>query len=221
MPITVNRLIRSKRRTIALIVERDGSVTVRAPMKMSAKLIEEFVVKHADWVEKKQAEVANAVPEKTKQYEAGERFLFLGQEYPLEIVKTASKKLVLDDAFQLVESEQKNAEIVFRNWYRRQAEKIIGERVALFAEKHQIHVGKIRITSARTRWGSCSSKGTLSFSWRLVMTPLDIIDYVVIHELAHTIHHNHSKRFWNLVGKWMPDYKERRKRLRAYGKEIA
>lgn len=128
---------------------------------------------------------------------------------------------MLEDAFKLIESEQKNAEIVFRNWYRKQAGKIIGERIFFFAEKYQIQVAKIRITSARTRWGSCSSRGTLSFSWRLVMTPLDIIDYVVIHELAHTVHHNHSKRFWSLVGKWMSDYKERRKQLRAYGKEIA
>jgi predicted metal-dependent hydrolase len=221
MPVTVNRLIRSKRRTIALIVERDGSVTVRAPLKVSAKAIEEFVVKHADWVEKKQVEVTNIAPEKTKQYQAGERFLFLGQEYPLEIVKGATKKLVLEDTFKFSESEQKNAEVLFRNWYRRQAAKIIGERVASFAKQYQIDIEPIRITSAKTRWGSCSSKNKLSFSWRLVMTPLDIIDYVVIHELAHIVHHNHSKRFWNLVGKWMPDYKERRKRLRAYGKEIA
>ena len=221
MTVTLNRLIRSKRRTIALIVERDGSVTVRAPLKMSMKVIEEFVVKHADWVEKKQAEVANAVPEKTKQYQQGERFLFLGQAYPLEIVKGTSKKLVLEDAFKLAESEQKNADILFRNWYRKQAAKIIGERTALFAERYQLPVGKIRITSARTRWGSCSPKNTLSFSWRLVMTPLDVIDYVVIHELAHTVHHNHSKRFWTLVETWMPDYKERRKRLRQYGQDVS
>jgi predicted metal-dependent hydrolase len=218
MPITVSRLIRSKRRTIALIVERDGSVTVRAPLKMSVKAIEEFVVKHAEWVEKKQAEVAAILPEKVRQYEEGECFLFLGQEYPLEIVRS-NKKLVLEDSFKLAESEKENAEVIFRHWYRKQASRIIGERVALFAERYQLPVGTIRITSARTRWGSCSPKNNLSFSWRLVMTPLDVIDYVVIHELAHTIHHNHSKRFWKLVEKWMPDFKEKRKQLRKYGQE--
>jgi predicted metal-dependent hydrolase len=138
----------------------------------------------------------------------------------LEIVKGAKKKLVLDDTFKLAESEQKNAEAIFRNWYRQQAAKIIGDRVTFFAAHYQIPVDTIRITSARTRWGSCSPKNKLSFSWRLVMTPPDVIDYVVIHELAHTIHHNHSKRFWSLVEKWMPDYKERRKQLRQYGREI-
>lgn len=220
MSITVTRLIRSKRRTIALIVERDGSVTVRAPLKMSVKMIEEFVMKHADWVEKKQTDVANTVPEKVKQYQAGERFLFLGQEYPLEIVKGANKKLVLEDAFKLAELEQKNAEMLFQHWYRKQAAKIIIKRVKLLIKQYQLSVGAIRITSARTRWGSCSPKNNLSFSRRLVMTPLEVIDYVVVHELAHTIHHNHSKRFWKLVEKWMPDYKERRKQLRMYSKEV-
>lgn len=220
MPVNISRVIRSKRKTIALIVERDGSVTVRAPLKIAATIIDEFVEKHAGWVQKKQKEIASIIPESPREYKSGDQFLFLGQSYPLEIVTGTSKKLVLGNAFQLAESEQNDAEFLFRNWYRKQAGKIIGERVALFAERYQLQVGKIRITSARTRWGSCSPKNTLSFSWRLVMTPLEIIDYVVIHELAHTIHHNHSRRFWALVEKWMPDYKVRRKQLRQYGREV-
>jgi predicted metal-dependent hydrolase len=219
MPVTVSRLIRSKRRTIALIVERDGSVTVRAPMKMSASAIQEFVEKHVRWVEKKQAEVASIVPEKKRQYQAGERFLFLGQEYPLEFICSTRKNLVLDECFKLAESEQTNAEKHFQIWYRKQAAKIIGDRVTFFAERYQLPVETIRITSARTRWGSCSPKNKLSFSWRLVMMPMDVIDYVVVHELAHTVHHNHSRRFWSLVAKWMPDYMERRKKLRRLGKD--
>lgn len=217
LPANINRLIRSKRRTIALIVERDGSVTVRASQKMSGKAIEEFVQKHAKWVEKKQAEIQAIVRENPRQYRAGETFLYLGQAYPLEIVSNAKRKLALDGAFKLAESAQRDAEAVFRSWYRDQARKLIDERVAHFADQYQLQAKKIRITSARTRWGSCSSKGTLSFSWRLVMTSLAVIDYVVIHELAHTVHHNHSKRFWQLVEDWMPDYRERRKQLRQYG----
>jgi predicted metal-dependent hydrolase len=219
IPDSVNRIIRSRRSTIALIVVRDCSVTVRAPMKMSGKLIEEFVEKHAKWVQKKQKEIRARVPEQPRQYRAGEIFLYLGQAYPLEIVRDTNKQLVLQGSFKLANSAQGNAESLFRNWYRKQAVKIIGERVALFAEQSQLHVEKIRITSARTRWGSCSSKGTLSFSWRLIMASQAVIDYVIIHELAHIVHHNHSKRFWNLVEKWMPDYKERRNQLRQYGQE--
>lgn len=219
MSVHVNRMIRSKRRTVALIVERDGSVTVRAPMKMSTMAIEDFVHKHAEWVKRKQAELQSAVTEQPRRYQAGEQFLYLGRSHQLEIVRNARKKLVLDESFKLAESEQSHAEALFQDWYRKQARKIIGERVSFFAKQFQLEAEKIRITSARTRWGSCSSKGTLSFSWRLLMTPLDVIDYVVVHELAHIVHHNHAKRFWDLVEKWMPDYRERRKQLRRYRNE--
>jgi len=220
MSVTVDQIIRSKRRTIALIIEDNGALTVRAPMRMSAALIQEFVEKHANWVEKKQAEIRAMTPVQPKQYQPGETFLYLGREYALEVVQDQKKKLVLDDRFLLAESVLKNAEQVFQDWYRQQARLIISERIKFFAEKYEFHYDRIRITSARTRWGSCSSKGTLNFSWRLIMTPLDIVDYVVIHELAHTVHHNHSKRFWGLVEKILPDYKDQRKRLKQYGQQV-
>ena len=219
MSVKIDRIIHSRRRTIALVIEHDGSVTVRAPLRMSARAIQDFVEKHTGWLEKKQAEMSSIVPEPIKQYQPGENFLFLGGEYSLEIVQDQRKKLVLDDHFKLTESARKNAELVFQNWYRKQALQIITERVKYFADKYDLHFAKIRITSARTRWGSCSSKGTLSFSWRLILTPMETVDYVVVHELAHTVHHNHSKRFWSLVEKIMPDYKEQRKRLRQYGEQ--
>jgi len=220
LQVIIQRVIRSKRRTIALIVENDGSVTVRVPMKMSDKAITDFVNGHAQWVKKKQAEINAMAPTLPKQYQPGESFLYLGQAYPLEIVSDAKKEIVLENGFKLAESAQTHAELVFQNWYRRQARQVIEARVAFFANMYQFHYEKIRVTSARTRWGSCSSKGTLSFSWRLILTPLDQVDYVIVHELAHTVHHNHSKRFWKMVEKLMPDYKERRKQLRGYSHEV-
>ena len=125
MSVTVDRVVRSKRRTIALIVEDNGSLTVRAPMRMSAALIQEFVAKHANWVEKKQAEMRAITPVQPKQYQPGETFLYLGQEYALEVVQGQEKKLVLEDGFKLAKSVQENAELVFQNWYRQQARLII------------------------------------------------------------------------------------------------
>ncbi len=220
MPVIIDQIIRSKRRTIALIVETDGSVTVRAPLKASDRFILQFVEKHARWVEKKKAEIRASVPMQPKRYLPGERFLYLGESYPLEIVKDQKMKLVLEDGFKLAESVQANAEMVFQGWYRQQARRVIDARVAFFAERHQFNYKKIRISSARTRWGSCSSKGTLSFSWRLILTPPDVIDYVVVHELAHTVHHNHSKRFWKLVENLLPDYRGRQKRLKQFGQQV-
>lgn len=219
MPVNFDRLVRSKRRTIALIVERDGSVTVRAPLGMSAKDIEKFVGKHSNWVEKKQLELQSLTPVQPRDYAAGEHFLYLGRSYRLEFSQNPTDKLILDETFQLSITQKENAEILFRDWYRKQAAKHIPERVAYFAKQFDLSVEKVRITSARTRWGSCSPKGTLSFSWRMMMTPPEVIDYVVIHELAHTVHHNHSKRFWKLVERWLPEYRESRKQLRQYAQE--
>jgi predicted metal-dependent hydrolase len=219
MPVHISRLIRSKRRTIALVVERDGSVTVRAPLRMSAKDIEEFVGKHSNWVKKKQLELQSRTPAQPREFKAGEHFLYLGRTYRLEFSQNTKHKLILDETFQLSITQKENAEMLFREWYRKQAARHIPERVTHFAEQFDLKVEKVRITSARTRWGSCSPKGTLSLSWRLMMTPPDVIDYVVIHELAHTVHHNHSTRFWKLVERWLPDYKERRRQLRRYAQE--
>jgi len=219
MSAQVDRIIRSKRRTVALIVESDGSITVRAPMRLPERAIREFVEKHVDWVEKKKAEMRAIVPTRSKQYQPGETFFYLGTEYSLEVVAGQHKKLILDDRFKITESALKNAELVFQNWYRQRAKQWIVERVEQLAESHQLHYEKVKITSARKRWGSCSPKNTLNFSWRLMLTPPEIIEYVIIHELAHTVHHNHSKQFWNLVEKLLPDYKARRKQLRQHGQQ--
>lgn len=199
-----------------MIVERDGSVTVRAPWKMAARQILEFVEQHAGWVEKKQAELQSISVQPSLKYREGEQLLYLGESYSLQIVPDRGTDLVLADSFQLGESLRDRAEPVVQRWYREQARRVIGERVEHFAKQYQVEYGKIRITSARTRWGSCTTKGNLSFSWRLVMTPLPVIDYVVIHELAHTVHHNHSRQFWDLVERWLPDYREQKKQLRQY-----
>ena len=159
------------------------------------------------------------VPAPAKQFLPNETFLFLGKEFPLEIVKGQKAALILDTHFKLAEWAQGKAEQVFQNWYREQARQILPRRVHLFANQHNLQYQKIRIGSARTRWGSCSAKGALSFSWRLILTPMEVVDYIVIHELAHTLIHNHSKRFWNRVEKFLPDYKERRKWLRTNGQK--
>ncbi len=219
MPVEINQLIRSKRRTFTLIVENDGSLIVRAPLRTLEKTIREFVDSHALWIEKKQAQARVVVNTPAKQYIPGETFLYLGQPYALEIVKGQKKPLWLDGNFKLAEEAQGNAEQAFQDWYRKQARQIISQHVALFAARYDFQYGKIRISSARTRWGSCSPTGNLSFSWRLILTPIDVVDSVIIHELVHTVVHNHSKRFWKKVEKILPDYKQYNKWLRKNGRE--
>jgi len=127
----------------------------------------------------------------------------------------------MDGFFKLTEAAQPNAESVFTAWYRKQARNVLTERVEFFARKHGFKIGKIRVSSARTRWGSCSSKDTLSFTWRLVMAPLEVIDYVVVHELCHLKEMNHSKAFWTRVERILPDYKVHRKWLKENGVKLS
>ncbi len=110
------------------------------------------------------------------------------------------------------------AKEAFTAWYRAQARPLIEERARAFAARYGFNYKQLKITSARTRWGSCSSRGTLSFTWRLVMAPPECLDYVVVHELAHLRVANHSWTFWEEVGAILPDYKARRKWLRVNGR---
>lgn len=217
--IEINRLVRSRRKTLSLIVESDGTLTVRAPLRMKEAVIRRFIEAKADWIKQKQARVQEeALP--SRQYVDGEAFLYLGQEIPLRIIPKGKPALVMDRVFKLTRSARPQAESCFEAWYKKQARAVLSERVEYFAKLHGFRVGKIRISSARTRWGSCSSKETLSFTWRLVMAPLEVIDYVVVHELCHLNEMNHSRTFWARVEAILPDYKARRKWLKDNGAKL-
>jgi predicted metal-dependent hydrolase len=208
MSISIDRLVRSRRKTVAIVVERDGSLTVRAPLRMAETRIRAFVESHGDWIAKNQTKLRAVPLLPLKRYAEGETFLYLGRSYPLTIVPHQRPALVFDGAvFRLTKSALPKAERTFVCWYKEQAARLFFERVLNFAGKHGLHYQKIRISSARTRWGSCSSRGTLSFTYRLMMAPADVVDYVVMHELVHTQVRNHSNKFWKRLGELMPEYK--------------
>jgi predicted metal-dependent hydrolase len=217
--IEVHKLVRSKRKTLALIVETDGTLTVRAPLRMKEADIWRFIEVKSDWIKRKQVRVQKEA-ELLHRYMDGETFLYLGREVPLRLVPDRKPALVMDSFFELTKSAQPQAASVFETWYKKQARAVLTERVEFFARQHRFKAGKIRISSARTRWGSCNTKGTLSFTWRLVMAPLEIIDYVVVHELSHLKELNHSKAFWSQVEVILPDYKRRRAWLKKNGNSL-
>jgi Predicted metal-dependent hydrolase len=221
MPIEIDQLIRTKRKTIALIVRPDGSLVVRAPLRASERSIQEFVSNNIQWIEKTRARIKAVVPPPPKQYVPGECFEYLGKSYPLEIVKDKKERLVLEGGkFRLAESARENAETEFERWYRKRTRQILSERVEYFARQNGFQYKKIGITSARTRWGSCSATGALNFSWRLILAPMETVDYVVVHELVHTAIHDHSRKFWTRLEQVMPDYRARRKWLKQNGHRL-
>ena len=219
MPLLIDHLIHSKRKTISLIVKPDGTLMVRAPLRMSAVHIQEFVQSHIEWIREKQAQAKASPPPPKKRYVDGETFPYLGKEYPLNLVAHQRSALTFGaNKFHLVNNNRQKARKAFIRWYKAQALEVVSERVAIRAEQNKFAYQKIRITSARTRWGSCSTNGTLSFTWRLVLAPPEVIDYVVVHELIHTQIKNHSSNFWQRVGEIMPDYKRHVSWLKKNGR---
>jgi predicted metal-dependent hydrolase len=219
MTIPIDDIFRSKRKTISLIIQPDGKLTVRAPQRMPQIQIMEFVRTHEDWIRKNQARVKASPPPPLKVFCDGEFFLYLGQEYPLSVISLQRPALTFGNSgFQLSRSNLPGARQVFITWYKTQARIVISKRVEFLAAKHKFIYKKIRISSARTRWGSCSTTGTLSFTWRLVMAPPETVDYVVLHELVHTRIKNHSKTFWHRLGELLPEYKSSVRWLKQNGK---
>ena len=226
---SIDELIRTRRRTIALIVQPDGRLIVRAPMRMPDGVVRDFVESQAEWIRRQQAEARLAPPPAPKIYVNGETFPYLGFAYPLTLVKrqrpgpacTGVLPVRFADGFYLAEAARPRAEQAFVRWYKQRALEIISRRAAAYAEKFGLTYKSIRITSARTRWGSCGPDGSLNFSWRLILAPLEVVDYVVVHELAHLVVKNHSRRFWRKVESMMRDHRQQVAWLKKNGHQLS
>ena len=218
--VQYDRLIRAKRRTIALILERDGSLTVRAPKRATLQDIHGFIQEKEKWIERSREKLKAIVTGPKKEFADGETFLFLGKEYELRLVPSQRQTLHFNSGFKLKASARPRGEAVFTAWYKSQALTVFTERVTHYANLHGFSPRQVKVTSAKTRWGSCSANGTINFTWRLVMAPLEVIDYVVIHELVHLRVKNHSPRFWKLVESLCPELKRHRKWLREHGEKL-
>ncbi|OPY80023.1 MAG: WLM domain protein [Syntrophorhabdus sp. PtaU1.Bin153] len=214
-------LIRSRKRkkTITLTVKRDGKIVIYAPFQTPMAEIAGFFESKKAWVRNKlaQQERCNTAEGREKQFVQGELFLYLGDFYPLEICDTngSHQPLVLSHGIFLLHGDKaETAKEHFVRWYRKRAGEVIAERLGHWSRRLELAPEGITITSAQHRYGSCSSKNRLSFSWRIIMAPYEVIDYVIVHELAHIKEKNHSYRFWGLVEAIFPDYKKQRKWLR-------
>jgi hypothetical protein len=203
-----------------LIVKPDGSLVVRAPLHTPDLVIRLFVESKARWINTHRVAAVVHPAARGGQYADGQEFWYLGRQYPLKIDPSATVPLAHRHTFILSQKALPRARAAFTRWYRAQALRVITERVQLLAARHGLTYHSIKITSAQTRWGSCSAKNTLNFPWRLVMAPLEVIDYVVVHELAHTREKNHGRGFWTLVKSMMPDYEVRKQWLKENGGKL-
>ena len=215
---------RSKRKTLAIHITKNG-LEVRAPLKMSQRYIDSFVSAKANWIQKKLEYMESLKTSESKfKIDYGSTILFMGRDYIITALdeNEDQRKIYLSDnevkvAPGKTETELKACLISF---YKAYAKEQIFNRVKYYCRIMKIPIPKVRITSAKTRWGSCSSEGNINFSWLLVMADANAIDYVVIHELAHLTHHNHSEKFWKLVKKYCPEFWIHIKTLITLGKKL-
>jgi hypothetical protein len=165
----------------------------------------------AAWIQSRLAQIQRAaalIPQYT--YNEGELHPYLGQQQPLHFTKTTAEA----EAINLPQSSRGHAREALAAWYQAEAARVIPDIVRRLSERTGLRPTRVRLSGARTRWGSCSSKGTVSLAWRLILAPTNIIEYVIIHELVHLKVPNHSSRFWDGVQAYLPDFKARRAWLR-------
>jgi predicted metal-dependent hydrolase len=206
-------LYRTKRRTLSLEIDPQGQAVVRAPLKMPDHVIYAFVSSKQHWIERKREQVRLAEI-KPRQYLEGELFPFLGLQYAICFADGLVRTVELSDRLYVSRQYAQGAARVLHNWYKTQARSILVARVEHYAAIMQVEPAAIQLSNAKRRWGSCSPSGQIRLNWSLVLAPLEIIDYVIVHELAHLLRHDHSKAFWKKVETVLPDYLQRRKWLR-------
>ncbi|HLD17711.1 MAG TPA: SprT family zinc-dependent metalloprotease [Patescibacteria group bacterium] len=214
-------LVRSARRSVGLSLSPDGKLTVRAPIRMSLREIERLVAQKQNWILRKTDEIKKRPEVSPKQFEDGERFLFLGKTYPLRLSdRIETPFLFRNQEFILSRKHQAQGRELLEQWYVFQIRKIVIASVDRYARLARSRYQSLKINGARTRWGSCSSSGNLNFSWRLALAPLWIIDSVAAHEVAHLKIQNHSQAFWSHVGQLYPKYTQARAWLRKNGRRL-
>jgi predicted metal-dependent hydrolase len=216
-------LIRSRRKTVALYIKPDASVEVRAPQKMPQQGIEDFVAAHSAWIQKHLALAARNQAQKTTfTLNYGDVVFFFGEACTIRPDSEGGRRgLVKDSLFLAPGLDTAAIKPAVIQVYRETALGYLRERVDYFTARMGVAPAAVRVTGAKTRWGSCSGKKRINFSWRLIMASAQAVDYVVIHELAHLQEYNHSTRFWKLVERMQPDYKRQKQELRALQTRLA
>lgn len=210
---------RGKReKTVAIAVEPDGAVVLRAPPGTPIDALDSIVQRKAAWIVERLKKTSDLPPPLTdRQFVSGETFLYLGRQYRLK-VKPGPPAVRLEHGHLVAHAPHQSAvRDALVTWYRAHAAERLPEIVAEWAPVVGVDVPNVLIREPRKRWGSCDERGVLRFNWRIIQAPRRLVEYVVVHELVHLVHREHSREYWARLGQAMPDYERRRQGLRAVG----
>ena len=212
--VSIDALIRTKRKTISISITPQGNVVVRAPQTCPMSYIEKIVLKREPWINmhKQKAVSKKQVNENLFNYK---EVLFCGKIYPVALANNINKPIIYNDKiFIPFKTKPEKVRIAIEKWLRECADPLISERVEYFANLMQLKPSLLRLGNTKTSWGSCNRKQVITINWRCVMLPHDLIDYVIVHELSHILEFNHSKNFWSVVQGVLPDMKYRKTELK-------
>ena len=217
-----------RRRHVHIVVNDEGTIEVRAPWRSSLAKAREALRENAEWVVRTLEGVREKLAQRPRLV-TGTRLPLLDESLRLDVRPTAQMDLFVEtgqgrggvkrrgavlrvDTASLNEGELRR---LLEGWYRGEAAAHLAARIEHYAPRLGVRPSRVTIRGQRSRWGSCSGKGTVSLNWRLMMVPSALVDYVVVHELCHLRHMNHSPQFWAMVGGVVPDCRERRRSLNA------
>ncbi len=215
--LVIDELIRSKRRSVSLTISQEGRLIVRAPLRLPLREIQKLIQDKRDWIiDKKRQAIERVNQAQNFSVQHGGTIPFLGETLKL-IMTDKVRFITLREGELLIPSVyQEKANPMLKKWYQNQAKALLNKRIAELSKLYGIPFQECRITSARKRWGSCNSKNNINLTWRLIMANQRAVDYVIVHELCHVIHKNHSSAFWHKVRDIMPDFAIHRKWLRDH-----
>ena len=221
LPIKVVRTNRKKTASIKII---DGSVQVIVPQKLSDERVAELIEKRTPWIRQNLRQQLETIIPKPKEFVSGENFTYLGKNYHLKVLRGSDHEVKLKGEYLEVGLSNKSKKGDIRNaliaWFEKNALERLTEKTNQFAQFMGVTPNSIFVRDYKSRWGSCSWKGVISYNWRIIIAPHHIVDYVVVHELCHIQHPNHSPAYWNSVKKVIPDYKESRQWLKDHSASL-
>ncbi len=214
VPVTVRRNAQAKRLTLR-VDKTSGEIKLTLPKYVGLRKAEKFVASNEQWLisERKTVE-----PHKILAH--GDQISFLGDSLTIEYTDQAPRSVTLGADTLQVGGPEDMAGGRLEKWLRLEAKKVLTERSHHHAETLGVSFNRVSIGDMKSRWGSCSSSGTLRYSWRLVMAPFEVLDYVAAHEVGHILEMNHSEYFWAHVARCIPDHAARRRWLKTEGNTL-
>ena len=230
--VEYNLIFSDRKKTIGLTIDRNKKLTVRAPRKLSEDDVKTNLFRKAKWIIahlEKMDKIQEA--ESEKEFVSGEKFLLRGYKYSLNILKSeddAAASLILKNGSFIATVPKHIPESyykmylrpLFMGYFQKKAEQVINERLGMYLEYFDGTPSAVIVKDYKSKWGSCSRDNKLRFNWRIIMAKISIIDYLIVHELCHMEHKNHSKDYWKAVEAILPDYAESRRWLRINGSTL-